>query len=153
MSRYLVLANQTAGGQQLKDAIRERISKSSEKPHFHVVVPMTATKDETTQWTSSTGVEGVSLSPLSLSDRAGKRAEQRLSLLIDRIEDEGGYADGHVGPPDPVEAAEAALADNDYDEVILSTLPARLSRWLRMDVPSRLTRSTDIPVTTIEAED
>ena len=38
------------------------------------------------------------------------------------------------------------------DELILSTLPAGISRWLGMDLPKRLTRITDVPITVVITE-
>jgi nucleotide-binding universal stress UspA family protein len=46
---------------------------------------------------------------------------------------------------------DALERDGHIEEIIVSTLPSRLSRWLRMDVPSRVARLSDVPVTTIEA--
>ena len=58
-----------------------------------------------------------------------------------------------MGDADPVEAA----ADEwnlrpDYDEVILSTLPAGISRWLKGDATNRLTKRLNLPVTQVVAE-
>lgn len=56
---------------------------------------------------------------------------------------------GEVVLGDPVVAAQRALAHGDYDEVVVSTLAPGVSRWLRLDLPSRLARSCSVPVTTI----
>jgi hypothetical protein len=51
-----------------------------------------------------------------------------------------------------VKGIDAAMADEDYDEIIISTLPEGISRWLRMDVPNRIKRKVKIPVTTVAAK-
>lgn len=57
---------------------------------------------------------------------------------------------GIIGSHDPFAAAWDALNAGDYDEVILSTHPQRLSRWLRLDLPRRIA-GLGIPVTTVSA--
>jgi hypothetical protein len=44
---------------------------------------------------------------------------------------------------------EKALADQQFDEISLATLPRHLSRWLRADLPHRAERPFGLPVTTI----
>ena len=46
-------------------------------------------------------------------------------------------------------AVEAALARRQFDEIIVSTLPPRLSRWLHQDLPRRLEHRFHLPVTHI----
>jgi hypothetical protein len=57
-----------------------------------------------------------------------------------------------VGDPDPVAAVGDALSSNRYHEVIVSTLPHGVSRWLRLSLPHRLQRMTDLPVLHVIAE-
>ena len=89
----------------------------------------------------------------ALVDEARSRAEHRLGQMIDKIQSAGGEANGKVGDADPAIAVKEVLQDRSFDEVILSTLPTGISRWLKMDLPSRVSRMTEAPVTTIEAED
>jgi hypothetical protein len=56
-----------------------------------------------------------------------------------------------IGDSDPVEAVRQLAAVKTVNEVIVSTLPERVSRWLRRDVPSRL-RALGLPVTVVTAE-
>jgi hypothetical protein len=63
----------------------------------------------------------------------------------------GGQVEAVIGDSDPVEAVRQLIDSTDVDEIILSTLPQRVSHWLRRDVPSRL-QSIGIPVTVVTAE-
>jgi hypothetical protein len=53
-----------------------------------------------------------------------------------------------VGEEDPFEAVRSALRDGDFDEVIISALPKRVSEWLRRDLPHRIEK-IGVPVTTV----
>lgn len=144
MSRYLIVANQTLGGDKLNRAVEERIERGDSQ--FYVVVPMTATHNEATGW--SGGFEEAS----SEQDEARSKAEHRLSLMIDKIRSTGGEADGEVGDPDPAVAVKDVLRTQTFDEIIVSTLPTGLSGWLKMDLSSRVSRMAETPVTTVTAE-
>jgi hypothetical protein len=75
-----------------------------------------------------------------------------LELAIPLLEDAaGGHVDGLVGAEDPFEAVCAALEARPFDEVIVSTLPARVSHWLHIDLPARVGR-LGVPVTVITAK-
>src|SRR5919197_821830 len=60
----------------------------------------------------------------------------------------GSKVEGLVGEEDPFEAVKNALRDPGFDEVIVSTLPKRVSEWLRRDLPHRIEK-LGVPVTTI----
>jgi len=79
-------------------------------------------------------------------------AETRLNAYLEGLRSQGATADGEVGDRDPVAAARDASRDRDVGEVILSTLPAGISRWLRQDVPSRLRGAVTVPVTVVEEQ-
>jgi len=74
---------------------------------------------------------------------------------LQRFRDAGlEVVDGVVGDPDPVGAVQDLLnAGGRFDEVVVSTLHRHLSRWLKLDLPSRVERSTGLPVTHVEAHD
>lgn len=169
--RCLIVANQTLGGQRLHDSVEDCISR--EVRRFYVVVPMTPVEHETTSWSGGFGLgvagtlgeEGGSPERMRAAleenarrqeaelDDSRRRAQHRLELMIERIESMDGEAEGEVGVDDPLEATKTVLGrEASFDEIIVSTLPARLSRWLKMDLPSRIARLTDVPVTTIEAK-
>lgn len=163
--RCLIVANQTLGGEALDEAVEDCISRDVRR--FHVVTPVTRVDHETTAWTGGFGLSEGGAPPervraaveadakryQSQLDEARERARRRLDLMIDKIESLGGEAAGEVGVDDPLAATRTVLErEPPFDEIIVSTLPARLSHWLRMDLPNRIARITDVPVTTIEAK-
>jgi hypothetical protein len=60
-------------------------------------------------------------------------------------------AEGELGHENPVTAITNALECGEFDEVILSTLPQPISRWLRMDLPHQVRRRCGVPVVTVTA--
>lgn len=149
MDCYLIVANQTLGGAELEDAIQRRIEGGH--GNFHIIVPIIAPALESTAWA---GLEAgtVAIPTAEEMDEARRRSEQRLADLVERIRSAGGTATGEIGDENPARAVKEALERSSFDEVIVSTLPAGISRWLKMDLPSRIDRMVDIPVTTVEAD-
>jgi len=134
MRSYLVVGNQTLVGPELTEAIAERIA-ADEPTHFHVVVPATPIQDSFT-WDE---------------DKAYAAAGERLDAMLAHLRAMGAEATGEVGHKDPVEAARDAMRRHPVDEVILSTLPPGISRWLGQDAPSRLKAAVFVPVTVVTA--
>lgn len=150
----LIVANQTLGGSELDREIRARIERGEGR--FYILVPMIEPEYETSVWAAADA--GFAIPPpeeevAEALEEAQRRSEQRLRRIIDKIEHAGGEAEGEVGPTDPFEAVRGVLDRMSFEEILLSTLPAGISRWLKLDLPSRIGRATDIPVTTIIAED
>ena len=131
MRSYLIVANQTLTGQALADAMAERLADGPVSAH--VVVPLTRVGGRLT-W-----------------DEAASRgaAQERLDDALERLTTLGAEADGEIGDPDPVSAVRDAMRGREIDEIIVSTLPRGLSRWLGEDVPSRLRDSVRVPVTVV----
>lgn len=151
MARYLVVANQTMGGAELERKIKDRIDIGGE---FYVVVPMIEPEDESAGWMPhdpAFGVGGNGERAADAMEEARRRSEHRLARMISKIESLGGVADGEVGGTDPLAAVATVVDRETFNEVIVSTLPAGMSRWLKMDLPSRIDRTVECPVTTVEA--
>ena len=134
MRSYLVVGNQTLVGPELTAAIAERTA-AGDPTHFHVVVPATPIQDGFT-WD-----EGKSYAA----------AKDRLEAMLGHLRVMGVEASGEVGHKDPIEATRDALRGHPAEEVILSTLPPGISRWLGQDVPSRLKAAIAVPVTVVTA--
>ena len=141
MRRSLVVANQTLGGDQLSEAVKERVAAG--ECAFYVVVPATAVTDQVMPYGGGSGPTRLP----SAGEYARAIAEQRLAAALAAIRDAGGEADGQVGDPDPLDAVRDAIAHQQVDEIIISTLPLGLSKWLRRDLPHQVERLTGLPVT------
>lgn len=59
--------------------------------------------------------------------------------------------DGRIGDSDPISAVDDAWDPGEFDEIIVSTLPAQTSNWLALGLPQRVARLTDAMVTHVEA--
>jgi GABA permease len=81
--------------------------------------------------------------------RATLIAQSRLNQALSQLRAEGLDARGDLGDSEPLTAIGDALAGGQFDEIIISTLPSGLSRWLGMDLPTRAERKFKLPVTTI----
>jgi hypothetical protein len=129
MRRYLVVANQTLGGEHLANRVQECTAGGA--CYFHVVVPATPSQEHVV-WT-----EG----------EARAVAQGRLEAALARFRELGAEADGEVGDPSPIEAIRDALREGNFDEIILSTLPPGASRWLKLDLPHRVEKTFGLPTT------
>lgn len=157
MAHHLVVANQTPGGWTLVEVVEERV-RAAGGGEFTVVVPLTAPEHHAPTWRVplDAGLHTPVVAPdsargLLAIDRAHRATEQRLQTVLGRIRATGAAAAGWLGDPDPLVTVETALSRVDPEEIILATLPASVSRWLGMDLPSQLRRRTELPVTVVEA--
>jgi hypothetical protein len=129
----LVVANRTAGSDELLEALRERDAQSPAK--FHLVVPATA--------------RGVSW--VADMNAGSDAAENDLAGALERLRGAGLDIDGEIGDPDPVAAVQDAANAATYEEVIVSTLHKHVSKWLKLDLPSKAAHATGLPVRHVEA--
>jgi hypothetical protein len=134
-ARVLVVANRTAATPALIEAVRQRAS--SGPASFSLLVPNVAH-----------GLHKV----VDPEDQDMSEAQAALDLAIPLLEEAaGGEVEGMVGDPDPFNAIQDAVNLHGFDEIIISTLSPRVSRWLRMDLPRRVT-VLGLPVTTVTAK-
>jgi hypothetical protein len=170
--RYLVVANQTLGGEELLAHVRDRLRTGP--CHFHVLVPATPADQLDQEYVASVPehvraaaerqpgdenrLEARALLEDEAADIHGDRpgeelgralARDQLREALTRLRALGADAGGEVGVPDPLEAIGVVLHRHEFDEVILSTLPGRRSRWLATDLPSRIRRTYKLPVTQV----
>ena len=132
--RILVVANQTACGTELLDAVKAR--KESGPCNFTLLVPATPPHEHAT-WTEGD---------------AKAIARGRMAAAIERFLAEGAAVEGVVGDANPVRAIDDVLIAHPHDEIILSTLPSGISRWLNKDLPHRVEQRFGLPVTTVISE-
>jgi hypothetical protein len=130
----LVVAHQTAATEGLLDAVRERAQRSPAV--FHLVVPRLAH-----------GMHRV----VDPEDSGGDEASDVLKEALPKLsEAAGGQVTGSLGDAEPLMAIQDAVNLGSYDEIIISTLPRRVSKWLKLDLVSK-TRALGLPVTHVEA--
>jgi ureidoglycolate lyase len=152
--RVLVVANRTATSPQLLAALRRMAGAGVTS--FRVLVPVTspgvglhALASASDPMAGLAPMANIDL-PMSV-EAASREARERLATLLDELADMGVDAVGEVGVSDPLEAINAVLAAHPMDEILLSTLPAGLSKWLSRDLPSRCAKRFGVPVTHVEA--
>lgn len=151
MRTYLVVANQTLPGSELREEIRKRIQAGPSS--FHVLVPDTRPRDLVDDfgrgWASPDGAIAVlGGGPIS-AEEATANAQHRLDDVLEELRGLQVDVSGELGDADPLKAVGEVLQRQQVDEIILSTLPKPVSRWLRVDLPHRLHRRFGLPVTTI----
>lgn len=135
-ARVLVVAHRTAATPALLDAVRTRAADGAVA--FTLLVPKP--------------VHGIArlADPEDVSDH---EAQTTLDLALPLLEDAaGGPVEGMIGSSDPLAAIEDAVNAGRFDEVIVSTLPARVSRWLHLDLPRKVA-GLGLPVTTVTAKE
>jgi len=133
-SRVLVVAHQTAATAPLLDAVRGR---AQQRPAtFHLVVPR-----------QPHGLNRV----MDPEDYGRDEAQRVLADALPKLsEAAGSEVTGSIGDAEPLLAIEDAINLGDYDEIIISTLPLGISRWLKLDLVSKA-RGLGLPVTHVLA--
>src|SRR4051812_41852266 len=100
-----------------------------DRADIHVVVPATEPEDQ----------------PASPKGSGAEIARRRLEAALDRFAAAGVPATGEVGDADPLQAARHAVAQGNYTGLIVSTLPAGISRWLHLDPPPKAEGGVGLP--------
>ena len=132
--RVLVVANKTAATPALLEAVVERAGRGP--CTFTLLVPNTAH-----------GLHRV----VDPEDQDRSEAETTLELALPLLSEAAGRrVEGLIGDPEPLSAIQDAVNIHGFDEIILSTLPTRVSRWLRLDLPHKVA-GLGLPVTTVTA--
>lgn len=149
--RILVVANNTVGAEALNAALTERIGAGPVE--FHILVPANLpiwarVGTMVDPLSGYTGVDAVDVR--AAEEHAQDEARGRLALQLQRLSVPGVTATGEVGASDPMVAIAAVMNRSTFDEIIVSTLPAKLSNWLKRDLPARVARRFGIPVSHVE---
>jgi hypothetical protein len=135
-TRVLVVAHRTAATPALIGAVRERAARGPVT--FTLLVP-----------NSAHGLHRV----VDPEDQTAGEAQTVLDLALPLLEDAaGGTVEGMIGDAEPLNAIQDAVNIHGFDEIIISTLPKRVSRWLHLDLPSKA-NGLGLPVTTVTAKD
>jgi hypothetical protein len=131
--RVLIVEHKTPVTQALLDAVRERAKRGPCK--FTLLIPNPAH-----------GLHKV-VDPQDQSATSA-RSELLQALPVLQMAATGMPVEGIVGDPDPVAAVEDAINLRGFDEIIISAPSPRLSRWLRLDLPSKIS-GMGLPVRTV----
>ncbi len=134
-SQVLLVANRTATTVNLLRAVEQRTMRSPAR--FHLLVPATPH-----------GLHRVVDPEVTGREEAWAQLDAALPSLSAAA---GSPVTGDVGDADPLAAIQDALAGQRFDEIIISTLPRRVSGWLRLDLTSKA-RGLGVPVTHVEAQ-
>ena len=130
-ARVLVLANRTVDSPQLREALLDRRERG----------PIEVTLLVPAAWEIQDPHGGV------------ETARRRVQSALANLRDTGLVVHCRLGDPDPVTALREAWDPDRFDEVIVSTLPSRVSKWLQIDLPRRAQKITGAPVEHVEAAD
>jgi hypothetical protein len=128
-ARVLVVANRTAESPELLDALRARTVHGP--CEFTLLVPATP---HGIAWAAD-------------MHAGGEEAETHRAAFVEELRQEGlNVAGAKVGDPDPLAAIQDECNFNEYDELIVSTLPLKISKWLHLDLPRKARAATGLPV-------
>jgi hypothetical protein len=129
--RILVVANQTACGDELVEVVTRKMQDGPCR--VTMLVPATPPREHVT-WTEGD---------------ARSLARRRMSAAVERLRSVGADVEGVVGDANPLQAVDDLLLHEPQDEIVLSTLPIGMSRWLKLDLPHRMEQRFALPVTTL----
>jgi nucleotide-binding universal stress UspA family protein len=127
-ARVLVVANRTAESDELRSALRARAQEGPAT--FTLLVPATP---HGVAWVAD-------------MHSGAPEADEHLQRAVEGLRAEGLEVEGKLGDPDPVAAVQDEVNFESYDDVVVSTLPTHVSKWLKLDLPHRVERATGLPV-------
>jgi hypothetical protein len=132
-AHVLLVAHRTAATPALLAAVSERAGRG--QTTFHLVVPR-----------EQHGMHKV----MDPQDTGDSEAQGVLAQALPKLSEAAGReVTGSVGDSEPLMAIQDAIHLGNYDEIIISTLPARVSRWLKLDLVSK-SQGLGLPVTHVE---
>jgi hypothetical protein len=148
MGNVLIVGNRSLGGSELAKLIETRLHDAPCGVHLVVPVPSPVAS------AVAVGGTAADIAPtLSRDIDADRHAAQvQLEFGLDWLGALGATATGELTPYADTPRAVAQLVEtHGFDEVIVSTLPAKVSRWLRQDLPCRIGRKVSVPVTVVSS--
>jgi hypothetical protein len=132
----LVVANRTAESPELLEALKARARERG--CQFTLLVPATP---HGIAWAAD-------------MHAGGEEAEEHRQAFVEELREEGlDVREAKVGDPDPLAAVQDECNATQYDELIVSTLPLHLSKWLRIDLPRKARAATGLPVQHVVASE
>lgn len=146
MAKILIVANRSMKGAALANAVEQR--RAEEPCEFRVLVPVGTPVSPVV----ALGAAAADMTPTACFDFQSEReaAEERLEAALAWCAERDIVATGILTADSDVVATVAELVETDsFDEVIVSTLPTTVSRWLRQDLPHRIERKVSVPVTVV----
>ncbi|MEM7326679.1 MAG: dodecin family protein [Actinomycetota bacterium] len=152
VKRYLIVANQTLAGELIPALVADRVAAGPSE--FHLLVPASRSKETQRLMTGvadpMSGYAVVAPEDLvAAKARDRQQAGERLATFTDRLAEHRDILTSEVAGHDPFAAIGRVMERSSFDEIIISTLPGSLSRWLKMDLPSRVERAFSVPVVVV----
>jgi hypothetical protein len=153
MHRALIVANRTVGGEELAEEVRRRVE--SGPCEFHLLVPIASPVSSAVAVGSAVG-DVANIGPTASLEVRDERqiARDRLAFGLEWLTGLGATVTGELSSECDTAAAVARVVASSavhgpIDEIIVSTLPSTISRWLRQDLPHRIERKVTLPVTVV----
>jgi hypothetical protein len=129
LTEILVVANETLNGRRLRELLAQK-AKVNESLAIRLVIPQSRPRRGTVIYLQS----------------VRDTAQVRLDLALAVLHELGFEATGEVGDSDPFQATMDAIGERKPDEIVISTLPATASGWLRRDLVERVAEASGIAV-------